>query len=167
MWLINWWCNRKIRKQKKLEEKAKKELIDVKAAFKQNYLNTHGLNQERDFAFIDRIITLVGDKYLKEVELLLSSTGNGEYLSDKITNEDIPKLVKNIMEALSKQYVYILEIYLGTDDNIMKYIIWRLNENIVKIMLMNRHKINSMNPEYRKLQQALNQKPKEVNNQQR
>jgi len=167
MGLRSWWKNRK---QRKLDKKAEKEKQDKESAqhkFQYIYLMNKSLDQERDFKLIDTLITLTGDKYLKEVELLLASTGNGEYLSDKITNEDIPRLVKNIMDNMSNQYKLILEIYLGSEDAIMRYVILKMNEYIVKIMLMNRHKINSMNPEYRKLEQIANSsRRKEANNSQ-
>ena len=169
MGLITWWRARKQRKiQKALEKKREKEAKEKESAqkrFQFNYLMSKGLDKDRDFKFIDDLIKLTGDKYLKEVELLLSSTGNGEYLSDKITNEDIPKLIQNIMENLSSPYKLILRVYLGDEDAIMRYIILQLNEYLVKIMLMNRHKINSMNPEYRKLDQIITKSA--YNNQQR
>jgi len=166
MGLLSWW---KSRREAVRAKKAAMLAADIRASYKQNYMAKWGLGANRDFEFLDKMIKLTGDKYIKEVELLLASTGNGEYLSDKITTEDIPKLVNNIIGNLSKQYRYILELYLGDDDGIIKYIILQLNEYIVKIMLMNRHKINSMNPEYRKLQQvtAAASKQKEAINQQR
>lgn len=142
MGLISWWRNRKQRKKEAMALKAKE-------AFKKEYVLKFGINMGRDIETLKDMVNVTGKKYLQEVKLLMASTGNGEYLSDKITSEDIPKLIMNVYISLSEDYLNILEIYYGNRDNIMKYISLLINEICIEILMVNKHKIDSMNPAYR------------------
>jgi hypothetical protein len=129
--------NKKLKKKLALEIKEKK--------FREEYFLKFSINEERDLLFLREVISQIGSKYLKELEIVFahpSKENVDSIVSDKAVKEDRIRLINNAFSSTSREYRNILHFYMADDQGIIDYIALCMSDIDKGIIGINARKIN-------------------------